>query len=94
MSGTNNSLTNILPECSLIYTFPLSLPVFSGSGLECPVCKEDYSSGENVRQLPCNHLFHNDCIVPWLEQVCMFHSLIECRAGGGAPDGAMGPVLL
>uniref|UniRef100_A0A8D0GAU4 RING-type E3 ubiquitin transferase n=1 Tax=Sphenodon punctatus TaxID=8508 RepID=A0A8D0GAU4_SPHPU len=37
------------------------------TGLECPVCKDDYTVAEQVRQLPCNHFFHSNCIVPWLE---------------------------
>ncbi|XP_063656142.1 E3 ubiquitin-protein ligase RNF126-like [Pan troglodytes] len=36
-----------------------------GSGLECPVCKDDYALGE---QLPRNHLFYDGCIVHRLEQ--------------------------
>ncbi|XP_041695541.1 E3 ubiquitin-protein ligase RNF126-like [Coregonus clupeaformis] len=59
-----------------------------GSGLECPVCKEDYSAGENVRQLPCNHLFHNDCIIPWLEQ---HDTCPVCRKSLSGQNTAMNP---
>ncbi|KAK2702072.1 E3 ubiquitin-protein ligase RNF115-like [Artemia franciscana] len=35
--------------------------------LQCSVCLESYKIQESVRKLPCNHLFHSRCVVPWLE---------------------------
>ncbi|XP_059612421.1 E3 ubiquitin-protein ligase Iruka [Phlebotomus argentipes] len=35
--------------------------------LQCSVCLEDFQLTEAVRQLPCSHLYHENCIVPWLE---------------------------
>uniref|UniRef100_A0A1A9ZHX9 RING-type E3 ubiquitin transferase n=1 Tax=Glossina pallidipes TaxID=7398 RepID=A0A1A9ZHX9_GLOPL len=37
------------------------------SKLQCSVCWEDFKLKEIVRKLPCSHLFHEDCIVPWLD---------------------------
>ena len=33
----------------------------------CSVCWEDFSEGEQVKLLECEHCFHEGCIVPWLE---------------------------
>jgi len=35
--------------------------------LQCSVCWEDFKLQETVRKLPCLHLYHENCIVPWLE---------------------------
>ncbi len=34
--------------------------------LGCSICTEDFTLGEDVRVLPCDHKFHPACIDPWL----------------------------
>ena len=37
--------------------------------LGCSICTEDFTKGEDIRVLPCNHKFHPDCVDPWLLNV-------------------------
>lgn len=35
-------------------------------GVKCPVCLLEFEEQETVRQMPCKHIFHSGCILPWL----------------------------
>ncbi|XP_058825986.1 E3 ubiquitin-protein ligase Iruka [Topomyia yanbarensis] len=35
--------------------------------LQCSVCWEDFQIDEVVRRLTCAHVYHESCIIPWLE---------------------------
>lgn len=35
--------------------------------LQCSVCWEDFKLSEPVRKLVCEHFYHTQCIVPWLQ---------------------------
>lgn len=37
--------------------------------LQCYVCLENFTLGEPVCQLACKHLYHDKCIVPWLQHI-------------------------
>jgi hypothetical protein len=49
-----------------------SLPITKASSAEghnekeCTICQEQYKDGEEIVTLPCSHLFHKECIWPWL----------------------------
>ncbi|KAD5962031.1 hypothetical protein R6Q59_014441 [Mikania micrantha] len=32
----------------------------------CAVCKEPLDLGSEAKEMPCQHLYHPDCILPWL----------------------------
>jgi len=36
------------------------------SDVKCLVCQEEYCKGEHMRQLPCGHCFHKECVDQWL----------------------------
>lgn len=45
-----------------------SVVVKDGLKTDCVVCREEIREGREVCELPCQHLFHWMCILPWLRK--------------------------
>ena len=48
----------------------------------CTVCQEEFALGNKGMLLPCGHIFHKDCLTPWLTShntcpVCRFELPVE-----------------
>ena len=35
---------------------------------ECYICLQNFTRNKNVRQLPCEHIFCEECLKPWLKK--------------------------
>ena len=51
----------------------------------CVVCHDQYKEGDTVMHLPCGHVFHEDCVLPWFEEhntcpVCRYALPVQSSA--------------
>jgi len=35
---------------------------------DCAVCQDDFVDGVEIMQMHCGHVFHTECLMPWLEK--------------------------
>ncbi|KAK7243460.1 hypothetical protein RIF29_38257 [Crotalaria pallida] len=66
----------------VIVTSSLLFQLDSNGVVSCAVCKDDVSVDDEAKILPCNHLYHSDCITPWLVShdscpLCRFRLVAE-----------------
>ncbi|KDP20379.1 hypothetical protein JCGZ_05262 [Jatropha curcas] len=60
-SGDDTTIDSVIPTIKITSSFLDDDPV-----LLCAVCKDQFVIDVDAKLLPCNHLFHPDCILPWL----------------------------
>lgn len=64
----NDSWRRGAPPASISYmnSMPCVTVNEESGGMVCAICKDAFTVGTVVNQLPCFHLYHHSCILPWL----------------------------
>jgi len=50
--------------------------ILEGADGPCAVCQDEIQEGDEYVQMPCGHLFHSECLAPWLAR---HNSCPTCR---------------
>ncbi|KAJ0967063.1 hypothetical protein J5N97_023980 [Dioscorea zingiberensis] len=91
--GTHRALPAAQSAVDALPEIVVSESLVSVGGHEawCSVCRDEVRAGAIATQMPCGHVYHRDCILPWL---ALRNSCPVCRrelpATGAVGDGNVG----
>ncbi|KAI8614482.1 hypothetical protein BC830DRAFT_382761 [Chytriomyces sp. MP71] len=60
------SSTASKPDAVALSSAPNEADLPAGAATNCAICFCDFEEGEVIRELACAHIFHKECIDPWL----------------------------
>ncbi|KAM4082648.1 hypothetical protein ACJW30_11G191500 [Castanea mollissima] len=93
-NNNNNNKNNHFDSSSLSTITISSSMLDSDPVLLCAICKDDLLLHSQAKQLPCSHLYHSQCILPWLSShnscpLCRFQLPTTTAAAAAAATGTL-----
>eukprot|EP00249_Psilotum_nudum_P006331 c19644_g1_i1 orf=469-1758(+) len=90
-SGTYGTAPASKAAVDALPVLKITKQLLDSDDVHCAVCKELFDIGMHVKQMPCKHIYHRDCILPWLElhstcPVCRFQMPTEESSSSGLPQ--------
>ncbi|XP_062101267.1 E3 ubiquitin-protein ligase At1g63170 [Humulus lupulus] len=66
-SGNNRDSNSGVSEGGIIAAGTEKERVISGEDAVCCICLAKYANNDELREMPCSHFFHKDCLDKWLK---------------------------
>ncbi|KAH7405135.1 hypothetical protein KP509_15G057800 [Ceratopteris richardii] len=66
-ANTHGSKPASKAAVAALHTMQYDENASQGDDACCAVCRELFEKGEEVKEMPCKHIYHSNCILPWLE---------------------------